>query len=141
MNATKPTVVTATSVQQKLENATKPIGFTSPISDQIKSEPVQVPVNGPLTSQSQIPPSSTSSSNQVVQRFQTIQLPVHKQQMLKNIQAQIQTILARKTNSQSEQMVLSKLYQEQAKILASGKIISSSPHPVSCVSINETEKS
>lgn len=134
MNATKPTIVTATSVQQKLENTTKPIGFTSPIADQIKSENVQVTVNGP--SQSPMPPSSsTSTNNQVVQRFQTIQLPAQKQQMLKTIQAQIQTILSRKTNSQSEQMVLSKLYQEQAKILASGKIISSSPHPVSCVSI------
>lgn len=102
--------------------------------DQIKTENVQV--NGPLTSQSQIPPSSSSSTNnQVVQRFQTIQLPAQKQKLLKNIQAEIQTILAHKTNSQSEQIILSKLYQEQAKILASGKIISSSPHPVSCVSI------
>ena len=120
-------------MQQKMENATKPITFTSPSNEAVKTEPMQVAVNGPLTLPSQVPPTS-SSNNQVVQRFQTIQLPAQKQQMLKNIQAQIQTILARKTNTQSEQIVLSKLYQEQAKILASGKIISSTSHPVNSVS-------
>lgn len=134
INATKPTIVTAASLQQKLENATKPIGFTPPSSESIKTEPVQVAVNGPLTSTSQVPPTPTLN-NPPVQRFQTIQLPAQKQQALKNIQAQIQAILARKANTQPEQNLLSKLYQDQAKILASGKIISSSPHPICSVSI------
>ncbi|XP_015523194.1 protein PF14_0175 isoform X1 [Neodiprion lecontei] len=98
------------------------------------------------SNKSELPPTSTNGSvvspmpnnqnlilpnGQLVQRVQTIQLPVQKQQMLKNIQAQIQAILAHKPNNQAEQLALTKLYHEQSRIFASGKVISSTSHPVS----------
>lgn len=77
---------------------------------------------------------SIPSNGQMVQRVQTIQLPAQKQQLLKNIQSQIQAILTRKSGAQPDQTILTKLYQEQAKILASGKVVSTTTHSVSSVS-------
>lgn len=102
-----------------------------------KSEPIQVIANGPLVSSSgghvSIP-----SNGQMVQRVQTIQLPAQKQQLLKSIQSQIQAILSRKSGAPPDQAVLGKLYQEQAKILASGKIVSTTTHSVNNVSVLRT---
>lgn len=101
-----------------------------------KSESAQVIANGPLVSSSASSHVSVPSNGQMVQRIQTIQLPAQKQQMLKNIQSQIQTILSRKSVTPSNP-TLRKLYEEQARILASGKIVSSTTHPVNSVSILE----
>lgn len=99
-----------------------------------KSEPTQVIANGPLVSSSTSSHVSVPSNGQMVQRIQTIQLPAQKQQMLKNIQSQIQSILSRKPVTPNNP-TLRKLYEEQARILASGKIVSSTTHPVNSVSI------
>lgn len=77
-----------------------------------------------------VSPQLPTNSPQMVQRVQTIQLPSQKQKMLTNIQSQIQAILARKTNTQAEQATLTKLYQEHARIVATGKVVSSTTHPV-----------
>lgn len=101
-----------------------------------KSESTQVIANGPLVSSSASSHVSVPSNGQMVQRIQTIQLPAHKQQMLKNIQSQIQSLASRKSVS-SNNSTLRKLYEEQARIIASGKIVSSTTHPVNSVSILE----
>lgn len=101
-----------------------------------KSESTQVIANGPLVSSSASSHVSVPSNGQMVQRIQTIQLPAHKQQMLKNIHSQIQSLASRKSVS-SNNSTLRKLCEEQARIIASGKIVSSTTHPVNSVSILE----
>ncbi|XP_063980485.1 mucin-4-like isoform X2 [Diachasmimorpha longicaudata] len=99
-----------------------------------KTEPGQLGITGRVTTsniqtvgiQTQGNQSTQVPSNgQMVQRTpRYIQLPVQKQQMLKSIQAQIQSISSRKTNSPADQALLAKLYQEHNKIVASGKVVS-----------------
>lgn len=118
----------------KFDNLGK-INTTSQNTNVTKNELSQIIANGPLVSSAVGSHVSTPSNGQMVQRVQTIQLPAAKQQLLKNIQAQIQNIISRKPAMQTDQAVLGKLYQEQAKILASGKIVSTTTHSVSSVSI------
>lgn len=94
-------------------------------------------MNGPLRASSpncQQSPTSTTGS-QMMQRIQTIQLPFHKQQALRNIQAQIQGIIAKKPITPADQELLQKLSKDQAKILATGKVLSTTSHPISSVSV------
>lgn len=120
---------------QKVDNSNKVNTVVSQSTNPIKSESSQIVTNGPVLPSSPGNHLSVPSNGQMVQRVQTIQLPAQKQQLLKNIQSQIQAILARKSGSQPDQSVLTKLYQEQAKILASGKIVSTTTHSVSSVSL------
>ncbi|XP_031825975.1 uncharacterized protein LOC116424130 isoform X3 [Nomia melanderi] len=132
ITVSRPTMIsTNTTNLQKVDNSNKTNAVVSQSTNPIKNEPTQIVTNGPV-----LPPSpgshlSVPSNGQMVQRVQTIQLPAQKQQLLKNIQSQIQAILARKSGTQPDQTVLTKLYQEQAKILASGKIVSTTTHSIS----------
>ncbi|XP_078044101.1 uncharacterized protein LOC144473778 isoform X2 [Augochlora pura] len=132
VTVSRPTMIsTNTTNLHKVDNPSKTNAVVSQSTNLIKSESTQIVTNGPV-----LPPSpgshlSVPSNGQMVQRVQTIQLPAQKQQMLKTIQSQIQAILARKSGSQPDQSVLTKLYQEQAKILASGKVVSTTTHSVS----------
>ncbi|KAG7188110.1 hypothetical protein KM043_015958 [Ampulex compressa] len=116
---------------QKVENSSKTGSGIHQNTNLVKSDTTQGVTNGPVLSSSCGGPVSVPSNGQMVQRVQTIQLPAQKQQLLKNIQSQIQAILTRKTGTQPDQAVLTKLYQEQAKILASGKVVSTTTHSVS----------
>lgn len=131
-------VATNTSNLQKVDNPNKTNTLVPQNTNPVKTEPAQVIANGPLVSSSASSHVSVPSNGQMVQRIQTIQLPVQKQQMLKNIQSQIQSILSRKPVTPSNP-ALKKLYEEQAKILASGKIVSSTTHPVNSVSIFKSD--
>ncbi|XP_076285857.1 uncharacterized protein LOC143211779 isoform X2 [Lasioglossum baleicum] len=132
VTVSRPTMVsTNTTNLHKVDNSSKTNAVVSQSTNLIKSESTQIITNGPV-----LPPSpgshlSVPSNGQVVQKVQTIQLPAQKQQLLKNINSQIQAILARKSGTQPDQTVLTKLYQEQAKILASGKVVSTTTHSVS----------
>ncbi|XP_058805470.1 serine-rich adhesin for platelets-like isoform X2 [Phymastichus coffea] len=143
LNVSKPLIVTSTVVttttttttsassQVKSEPPNKMINFLAQVVDSNKNEsPQLVTVNGPLTALSpgQMP---TLAPGQVVHRVQTIQLSAQKQQLLSSNQAQIRTLQARKNLSQADQLMIAKLFQEQARILASGKIIGNSQHPIS----------
>lgn len=65
-----------------------------------------------------------STTTQAQQRITTIQLTPQKQQHLKSIQLQIQTLSARLTPGDTEvQNALKMLFAEQQKILASGKLL------------------
>ena len=119
---------------QKIDNSNKLNTIVSQSTNPIKSESSQIVTNGPMLPSSFGNHLSIPSNGQMVQRVQTIQLPAQKQQLLKNIQSQIQAILTRKSGAQPDQTILTKLYQEQAKILASGKVVSTTTHSVSSVS-------
>lgn len=119
---------------QKVDNSNK-TNTVSQSTNLTKSEPTQIIANGPLISSSAGSHVSVPSNGQMVQRVQTIQLPAQLQQSLKNIQSQIQAILSRKSGTSHDQTALAKLYQEQAKILASGKVVSTTTHSVNSVSI------
>lgn len=119
---------------QKIDNSNKLNTIVSQSTNPIKSESSQIVTNGPMLPTSLGNHLSIPSNGQMVQRVQTIQLPAQKQQLLKNIQSQIQAILTRKSGAQPDQTILTKLYQEQAKILASGKVVSTTTHSVSSVS-------
>ena len=125
-------VAANTSNLQKVDNPNKISTMVSQTTNPAKSESAQV--NGPLVSSSTGTHVSVPSNGQMVQRIQTIQLSAQKQQMLKTIQSQIQSFLSRRPVTQNSP-TLRKLYEEQAKILASGKIVSSTTHPVNSVSI------
>ncbi|XP_076764995.1 uncharacterized protein LOC143431976 isoform X1 [Xylocopa sonorina] len=128
VTVSRPTMIsTNTTNLQKIDNSNKVNTVVSQSTNPIKSESSQIVTNGPVL------PSSPAnhlvpSNGQMVQRVQTIQLPAQTRQLLKNIQSQIQ---ARKSGTQTDQTVLTKLYQQQAKILASGKVISTTTHSVS----------
>jgi len=128
-------MVTAnTSNLQKVDNSNK-ISTTVSHTNLTKSEPIQIITNGPLVSTSAGNHVSVPSNGQMVQRVQTIQLPAQLQQPLKNIQSQIQALLSRKSGTSHDYHdQLTKLYQEQAKILANGKIVSTTTHSVNSVS-------
>ncbi|KAL6434540.1 hypothetical protein ACFW04_006126 [Cataglyphis niger] len=130
VTATRPTMITTnTSNLQKVDNPNKTNTMVSQNANPAKSESTQVIANGPLVSSSASSHVSIPSNGQMVQRIQTIQLPAHKQQMLKNIHSQIQSLASRKSVS-SNNSTLRKLCEEQARIIASGKIVSSTTHPV-----------
>ncbi|XP_050454959.1 uncharacterized protein LOC126853354 [Cataglyphis hispanica] len=130
VTATRPTMITTnTSNLQKVDNPNKTNTMVSQNANPAKSESTQVIANGPLVSSSASSHVSVPSNGQMVQRIQTIQLPAHKQQMLKNIHSQIQSLASRKSVS-SNNSTLRKLCEEQARIIASGKIVSSTTHPV-----------
>ncbi|XP_053972030.1 uncharacterized protein LOC128872896 isoform X1 [Hylaeus volcanicus] len=130
VTVSRPTMIsTNTTSLQKVDNSSKANAVVSQSTNPIKSESTQIVTNGPVLPSSPGSHLSVPSNGQMVQRVQTIQLPAQKQQLLKNIQSQIQAILTRKSGSQPDQTVLTKLYQEQTKILASGKIVST--HSVS----------
>ncbi|XP_015429437.1 PREDICTED: mucin-17-like isoform X1 [Dufourea novaeangliae] len=134
VTVSRPTMIPSnTSNLQKVDNSNKTNAVASQSTNPIKSESTQIVTNGPVLPSSPGSHLSVPSNGQMVQRVQTIQLPAQKQQLLKNIQSQIQAILARKSGSQPDQTVLTKLYQEQAKILASGKIVSTTTHSLSSV--------
>lgn len=131
-------MVTAnTSNLQKVDTSNKTNTTVSHSTTLTKSEPTQIIANGPLVSSSAGSHVSVPSNGQMVQRVQTIQLPTQLQQSLKNIQSQIQAVLSRKSSTSHDQTALTKLYQEQAKILASGKVVSTTTHSVNSVSIFE----
>ncbi|XP_033297818.1 serine-rich adhesin for platelets isoform X4 [Bombus bifarius] len=128
----RPTMIsTNTTNLQKVDNSNKINTVVSQSTNPIKSESSQIITNGPVLPSSPGNHLSVPSNGQMVQRVQTIQLTAQKQQLLKNIQSQIQVILTRKPGSQPDQTVLTKLYQDQAKIVASGKVIGASTHHVS----------
>ncbi|XP_020712037.2 serine-rich adhesin for platelets isoform X2 [Athalia rosae] len=133
--AVSRTTMTTTTTAQKTsicDNSNKSNSSLMPQSTNLnKMELPLISTNGPQPTSMPNNQNLITSNGQLVQRVQTIQLPAQKQQMLKSIQTQIQAILARKPNSQTEQASLTKLYQEQTRILASGKVISSTSHPVS----------
>ncbi|XP_036150027.1 serine-rich adhesin for platelets isoform X2 [Monomorium pharaonis] len=131
VTVTRPTMVTAnTSSLQKVDTSNKTNTTVSHSTNLIKSEPTQIIANGPLVSSSAGSHVSVPSNGQMVQRVQTIQLPAQLQQSLKNIQSQIQAILSRKSGTSHDQTALTKLYQEQTKIIASGKVLSTTTHSV-----------
>ncbi|KAL0122577.1 hypothetical protein PUN28_007345 [Cardiocondyla obscurior] len=131
VTVTRPTMVTANTTNlQKVDNSNKTSTSVSHSTNPTKSEPTQIITNGPLISSSTGTHVSIPSNGQMVQRVQTIQLPAQLQQSLKNIQSQIQAILSRKSGTPHDQAALTKLYQEQAKILASGKIVNTTTHAV-----------
>ncbi|XP_044742638.1 putative uncharacterized protein DDB_G0286901 [Chrysoperla carnea] len=87
---------------------------------------------------------NSNNNGQVLQRVQTIQLTPQKQQQLKNIQLQIQTLNNRLQQLQQQSIVgtpdnnstqtmneiqlqLQRLFNEQTKILATGKLLSNIP--------------
>ncbi|XP_033175516.1 mucin-17 isoform X2 [Bombus impatiens] len=128
----RPTMIsTNTTNLQKVDNSNKINTVVSQSTNPIKSESSQIITNGPVLPSSPGNHLSVPSNGQMVQRVQTIQLTAQKQQLLKNIQSQIQVILTRKPGSQPDQTVLTKLYQDQAKIVASGKVVGTSTHHVS----------
>ncbi|XP_011156187.1 mucin-17 isoform X1 [Solenopsis invicta] len=131
VTVTRPTMVTTnTSNLQKVDHSNKTSTTVSHSTNLTKSEPTQIIANGPLVSSSAGSHVSVPSNGQMVQRVQTIQLPAQLQQSLKNIQSQIQAIISRKSGTPHDQTALAKLYQEQAKILASGKVVSTTTHSV-----------
>ncbi|XP_033349429.1 mucin-17 isoform X1 [Bombus vosnesenskii] len=128
----RPTMIsTNTTNLQKVDNSNKINTVVSQSTNPIKSESSQIITNGPVLPSSPGNHLSVPSNGQMVQRVQAIQLTTQKQQLLKNIQSQIQVILTRKPGSQPDQTVLTKLYQDQAKIVASGKVIGAASHHVS----------
>ncbi|XP_068974356.1 mucin-4 isoform X3 [Bombus flavifrons] len=128
----RPTMIsTNTTNLQKVDNSNKINTVVSQSTNPIKSESSQIITNGPVLPSSPGNHLSVPSNGQMVQRVQTIQLTAQKQQLLKNIQSQIQVILTRKPGSQPDQTVLTKLYQDQAKIVASGKVVGTATHHVS----------
>ncbi|XP_031366620.1 mucin-5AC-like isoform X2 [Apis dorsata] len=132
ITVSRPTMIsTNPSNLQKIDNSNKLNTIVSQSTNPIKSESSQIVTNGPMLPTSLGNHLSIPSNGQMVQRVQTIQLPAQKQQLLKNIQSQIQAILTRKSGAQPDQTILTKLYQEQAKILASGKVVSTTTHSVS----------
>ncbi|XP_033349432.1 mucin-17 isoform X2 [Bombus vosnesenskii] len=125
----RPTMIsTNTTNLQKVDNSNKINTVVSQSTNPIKSESSQIITNGPVLPSSPGNHLSVPSNGQMVQRVQAIQLTTQKQQLLKNIQSQIQVILTRKPGSQPDQTVLTKLYQDQAKIVASGKVIGAASH-------------
>lgn len=128
-------ISTNTTNLQKVDNSNKINTVVSQSTNPIKSESSQIITNGPVLPSSPGNHLSVPSNGQMVQRVQTIQLTAQKQQLLKNIQSQIQVILTRKPGSQPDQTVLTKLYQDQAKIVASGKVVGGATHHVSSVSL------
>ncbi|XP_071640486.1 uncharacterized protein [Temnothorax longispinosus] len=128
VTVTRPTMVT--SNLQKVDHTNKINTTVSHSTNPTKSEPTQIIANGPLITSSAGSHVSVPSNGQMVQRVQTIQLPAQLQQSLKNIQSQIQALLSRKSGTSHDQTALAKLYQEQAKILASGKVVSTTTHSV-----------
>lgn len=131
-------MVTAnTSNLQKVDNSNKTSTTVSHSTNPTKSEPTQIIANGPIISSSTGSHVSVPSNGQMVQRVQTIQLPAHLQQQLKNIQSQIQALSSRKPGTSHDQAALTKLFQEQTKILASGKVVSTTTHSVNSVSTFE----
>ncbi|XP_068974351.1 mucin-4 isoform X2 [Bombus flavifrons] len=125
----RPTMIsTNTTNLQKVDNSNKINTVVSQSTNPIKSESSQIITNGPVLPSSPGNHLSVPSNGQMVQRVQTIQLTAQKQQLLKNIQSQIQVILTRKPGSQPDQTVLTKLYQDQAKIVASGKVVGTATH-------------
>ncbi|XP_071553377.1 uncharacterized protein [Temnothorax nylanderi] len=128
VTVTRPTMVT--SNLQKVDHSNKINTTVSHSTNPTKSEPTQIIANGPLITSSAGSHVSVPSNGQMVQRVQTIQLPAQLQQSLKNIQSQIQALLSRKSGTSHDQTALAKLYQEQAKILASGKVVSTTTHSV-----------
>ncbi|CAK9803536.1 BRD4-interacting chromatin-remodeling complex-associated protein-like [Anthophora plagiata] len=132
VTVSRPTMIsTNTTNLQKVDNSNKVNTVVSQSTNPIKSDSSQIITNGPVLPSSPGSHLSVPSNGQMVQRVQTIQLPAQKQQLLKNIQSQIQAILSRKSGTQPDQTVLTKLYQEQAKIVASGKVVSTTTHSVS----------
>lgn len=130
VTVTRPTMVTAnTSNVQKVDNSNKTNTTVSHNINLTKSESTPIITNGPLISTSAGGHVTVPSNGQVVHRVQTIQLPAQLQQSLKNIHLQIQAISARKSNTSSHDPVLAKLYQEQARIIASGKVVSTTTQP------------
>ncbi|XP_050470250.1 mucin-4-like isoform X3 [Bombus huntii] len=128
----RPTMIsTNTTNLQKVDNSNKINTVVSQSTNPIKSESSQIITNGPVLPSSPGNHLSVPSNGQMVQKVQTIQLTTQKQQLLKNIQSQIQVILTRKPGSQPDQTVLTKLYQDQAKIVASGKVVGNATHHVS----------
>lgn len=123
-----------TSSLQKIDNLTKPSITVSQGTNPIKSEPPQIISNGPLVTSTAGGHGTVPSNGQMVQRVQTIQLPAQKQQLLKGIQLQIQALQQRKASGQCDHALLTKLYEEQAKIIASGKVVSTTTHSVNRVS-------
>lgn len=71
--------------------------------------------------------SGDGANSGVVQRVQTIQLTSQKQQHLKTIQTQISVLSSKKVRTSAEQMAIQRLFNEQQKILLSGKIIPTVP--------------
>ncbi|KAL7289370.1 hypothetical protein TKK_0016573 [Trichogramma kaykai] len=69
----------------------------------------------------------SAASNQMIP---TLHLTPQKQQLLAVTQAQIRGMLQKQSHSPSEQVVLSKLCQEQARILSGGKVINKSTLPL-----------
>ncbi|XP_011873442.1 PREDICTED: mucin-17 isoform X2 [Vollenhovia emeryi] len=132
VTVTRPTMVTANiSNLQKVDNSNKTSTTVSHSTNPTKSEPTQIIANGPLMSSSAGSHVSVPSNGQMVQRMvQTIQLPVQFQPSLKNIQSQIQAFSSRKSGTPHDQAALAKLYQEQAKILANGKVVSTTTQSV-----------
>ncbi|XP_029172480.1 mucin-17-like isoform X1 [Nylanderia fulva] len=130
VTVTRPTIVGAnTSNSQKVDNSNKTNTMVSQNTNPVKSEPTQVVANGPIVSSSAGSHVSIPSNGQMVQKIHTIQLSFPKQQILRSIQTQIQSILSRKPVLQNNQ-TLNKLYEEQTKILNSGKIVSTITHPI-----------
>ncbi|KYN02548.1 PREDICTED: mucin-17 [Cyphomyrmex costatus] len=131
ITVTRPTMVTTnTSNLQKVDHSNKTNITISHNTNLIKSEPTQIIANGPLVSTSASSHVSTPSNGPVLHKVQTIQLPAHLQQSLKNIQSQIQAILSRKSGTLHDQTALTKLYQEQTKILACGKVVSTTTQSI-----------
>ncbi|XP_023245018.1 uncharacterized protein LOC106638105 isoform X2 [Copidosoma floridanum] len=145
MTTTTTTTSTLQPQQQQVVKQgllkSKTVNLLTRVIDGNKNESSHPVANGPVTSLSSSCQVPILSTGQVVQRVQTIQLDAQKQQLLASNQAQIKVIMARKNKSQADEATLQKLYQEQTRILASGKLISSTQHPItsepeSAISVN-----
>lgn len=121
---------TIQQAQQTEVNAAPPNPEVDRLLGQIMEETntsvpqLNIAVQTQLPPQSQQPPPPPPQQQQPPQRVHTIQLTPQKQQHLKSIQLQIQTLSARLTPGDTEMHnALSMLFQEQQKILASGKLL------------------
>ncbi|XP_063230513.1 mucin-2 [Bacillus rossius redtenbacheri] len=68
-----------------------------------------------------------SSNNSIIQKVHTIQLTPQNQKHLKAVQMQIEVLQSRKQLLTSEQESLQRLYDEQKRILATGKVVPTIP--------------
>ncbi|GJQ75409.1 hypothetical protein Trydic_g23579 [Trypoxylus dichotomus] len=101
-----------------------PINISAQTPQQVQTQQQQRPQVQPQPHQPPQVQSQVQQQQQPPQRVHTIQLTPQKQQHLKSIQLQIQTLTSRFTPGDVEmQNALSMLFQEQQKILASGKLL------------------
>ncbi|XP_046400800.1 trithorax group protein osa-like isoform X3 [Ischnura elegans] len=140
--------VSSTSQESRLSQITVPVCQQSPphlvpISSSATLSPSTTSLPTTTTSSTQVdskvlPVTSSSSSSPsgmvvggqsgIIQRVQTIQLTAQKQQQLREVQQQLQTLTSRKgPRSAQDNIAIQHLYLQQQRILLTGKIVPTIP--------------